>query len=121
MSTGVTYQTFVPNIGDGIAVVERSITINGGANVVDKKHIITPKGVVTEVNDEDLAILESIWLFKKHKENGFIRVEKKSVAVEKVAADMQEKDKSAPVSPDDYKDTEVKSKPKPSTNKNRGG
>lgn len=123
MSAGVTYQTFAPNVGEGIAVVEKSITINGGANVVDKKHVITPKGVVTEVSDADLEILESIWLFKKHKENGFIQVEKKSVSVEKIVADMEERDKSSPVRPEDYKDNdpEVKPKPKPTTNRNRGG
>lgn len=79
----------------------KQVTIRGGSNVANK-HFVTPKGVVTQVNDEDLEFLESNPGFKQHKENGFIKVEKKEVDVEKVVKNMREKDLSAPKTPKDF-------------------
>lgn len=83
-------------------ILER-IFINGKANVVNKNTFITPKGVVTEITDEQLKILETIPAFKNHKEAGFIKVDTSQTDPEKVAkADMTAKDKSAQLVESDF-------------------
>lgn len=74
----------------------KSILIKGGANRADKK-LVTPFGVVTNVSDEDLAILEKNEVFQTHVKNGYIKVQKSKADPEVVAADMQGRDESAPL------------------------
>lgn len=76
------------------------VVINGGTGVANDR-LITPLGVHTEVTDEQLAVLEANHTFLLHRENGFIKVEKKKQDPEKVAADMSLADPSAPVTPAD--------------------
>jgi hypothetical protein len=89
----------------GSAQIERSIVIRGGANLAplrDKSQMVlmTPRGVVTKVTDEELAFLESVEAFQRHKKRGFIAVEGKSLAIDKVVeAGMCPQDKSAPLTP----------------------
>ncbi len=94
---------------------ERAILINGGANVANK-NIITPQGVVTEVSDSDLALLKENKLFKTHLDNGFITIQEKETSVEKVVSNMESRDESAPLTPQDF---EVTGKPAPVTNKKK--
>lgn len=61
---------------DGTLAVEFSITINGGANVINPKSLVTPQGVVTFVDDRTLDKLMSIDKFRRDIERGLIRVEK---------------------------------------------
>jgi hypothetical protein len=101
MSASVVYNDFVPG-GADLPVVAKSVTIKGGAGIANK-NLITPLGVVTEIDDADLEMLNRNGIFKLHKENGFITVEKRNVDVEKVVANMGEKaDPSAPLSPADF-------------------
>jgi hypothetical protein len=81
----------------------RSVIINGGANVADK-FLVTPKGAVTIVNDEQLEVLQSNPSFKRHKDRGFILVEagKAQSDVEKAISDMTGRDESSPLVPEDY-------------------
>lgn len=48
--------------------------IFGGAGVMDKRKLITPEGVVTEITDEALETLMTIEAFKRDMDNGFIKV-----------------------------------------------
>lgn len=73
-----------------------SVFIKGGANVMPRKGDETPPGAVTEVNDEQLAILEANADFRLHLKNGFIYVTGSKVDVEAAAADMERRDASAP-------------------------
>jgi hypothetical protein len=87
---------------DGATKIEgRSIFIQGGAGVAQKaktgSDIWTPLGRMTEVSDEDMGLLERNQVFQLHQKNGFIKVQKKSADVEKVVADMNRADKSAPL------------------------
>lgn len=79
----------------------RKIFIKGGTGV-SGKHFITPKGVVTQVSDEDYCILERNSDFQRHAKNGFIKAEKRQYQPEKIARDMTQEDKSAPLTPDNY-------------------
>lgn len=81
---------------------KKGVLIKGGANV-GGKGLITPKGVVTHVSDEELEFLETVPAFQRHKAAGHITVVKSAKPdAEKVAKDMTPKDKSAPKTPDDY-------------------
>lgn len=82
----------------------KDIFIKGGANLAAAKgEIITPRGFVTEVTDEELAALEENEVFQLHKTNGFITVEKKRHAVEKVVENMEPRDQVSPAIPADFK------------------
>lgn len=106
MSTGVDYSLY-EKTPSGLTVVKKTVSINGGANVMDK-HFITPLGVVTKVSDEDLELLEANPVFKQHKADGFIKIqkndkvetsqmEKKDASAQPTAEDFKKKGKKAPV------------------------
>lgn len=95
------YRTFAKGGGD-MPVVESSILIKGGAGIANK-NMITPRGVMTTITSEELAILETNESFRMHKDNGYITVESKKADADEVAEkSMKKKDKSAPVTPADY-------------------
>lgn len=97
--------------------VIKDVVINGNANVVNKKHLITPKGAVTMVSSNQLEFLKKIDAFNKHVKAGYIKVETKSENPDVVAKDMSPKDISAPKTPDDYAS---EGKPNPVLNKKAG-
>lgn len=88
--------------GRDVKTVKWSVTIKGGANVASR-NLITPKGTLTIVSDEELALLNENAQFNRHKERGFITVEKREEKVEKVTSNMKKKDKSAPLTDADFK------------------
>jgi hypothetical protein len=87
----------------GPAVIEHEILINGKVGVANK-HLITPRGAVTSVSDEDYDVLKDNYHFKEHIKEGHILVEKKQEDVEKVITKMKKRDKSAPIVPEDYQE-----------------
>lgn len=94
-------------------VIKKSVLVKGGANVATGKgELITKYGVRTEVSDEDLKLLESSVNFQKMKEAGFITVSHHKVHAETAAAEMNKRDESAPLVPEDYTDDD-EAKPKP--------
>lgn len=104
MSASVSYAIYGKTAG-GLPIVQKEIVIEGGANVMSKKLMVTPNGVVTKVTDEELALLEAHPLFKTHQKNGFIRVSKSNPQedIAKVdTKDMQNKDASAQRVDSDY-------------------
>jgi hypothetical protein len=82
----------------GQPVVNRVVLIKGGANIMSDQ-LITPKGVVTEVSDDELAFLNTHELFLIHVKNGFLKVSKgQALDPDKVAASsLEAKDASAPL------------------------
>lgn len=84
----------------------KDVLVRGGANVINKA-LVTPKGVVTQVSDEQLKALESVPSFGRHKERGYIKVvDKDPKKPDEVAKDLN-KDKSAQLT-----DKEVKNEKK---------
>ncbi len=81
----------------------RSIIIKGGANVANK-HVLTAKGIVTQVSEADMEILKQNDHFMLHHKNGYITWEKHKEDPERVAKDMKAKDAGAPKVPEDFKD-----------------
>lgn len=96
-----------------INVVTDTIHVNGGADVINKRSLETPQGVVTEIDDEKLDKLKSHPVFKKHVADGFITILANEKDAKKAEKDL-EKDKSRQLTPDDY---EKKGKKKPTTKK----
>ena len=76
MSASVTYCVYAKTVG-GLTKVVKEITINGGANVIDK-HFVTKEGVCTEVSEEDLELLQQNRTFQQHLKNGFLKIQKRS-------------------------------------------
>jgi len=89
--------------GSDMHVQARSVLVKGGAGVTDKR-IVTPLGVVTEISAEDAALLENNPLFRRHAQKGYVRIDRVKADPEKVAADMNRIDPSAPKTPADYAD-----------------
>ncbi|MCG1038789.1 hypothetical protein KQH49_06780 [Mycetohabitans sp. B5] len=89
------------NSGNDLPIRTRAIVIKGGAGVANK-NLITPRGVVTQVTDEDLALLEKDEAFQRHVKRGFIHVERSKTDPEKVAADMTGRDQASPLVPQDF-------------------
>lgn len=79
---------------------DKVIRIAGKANVANR-NIITPRGMVTQVTDEQVAALKKNHVFKIHLDNGFLTIEKSKAEPEKVAANMTGRDKSAPDTTED--------------------
>lgn len=94
----------------------RSVIIKGGAGVATKT-LETPRGFVTQVDDDELAILERNKVFQTHVERGFITVEPKAYTLDTIIDDMSERDKSAPLRPVDFDKNE--NGPKPIKNKKK--
>lgn len=114
------YTNWLPPVERGsLPIKDTEVLIKGGANRATKM-LITPRGVVTEVDDEQLAALEKNYDFNRHTKAGHIRVRSDEVHPEvAVAADMKQKDESAPLTPMDFPDgpdgvkiTEKDDKPK---------
>lgn len=77
--------------------------VKGGANVLGRLDIQTPRGLVTSIEDNELKKLEENASFQRHRKGGFIAVEKSMKKVESVVGGMTEKDKSAQTTKSDYK------------------
>lgn len=112
LSASVRYAASEPG-GADVPVPTDGILIVGGTNVANK-NLITPRGaVITEVDADQLERLRNDDVFKLHQANGYITVSDKKEDGEKVAsADMQGRDASAPLTPEDYEDGKDGAAPK---------
>lgn len=81
-----------------------SIVINGGAGVINKKTMETPKGVITEITEEDLKFLKTQSLFNAKVEAGsyeIVESEKKA----KESSKKGKKDKGAQLTAKDFEES----------------
>lgn len=99
LSSDVIYQNTVPG-GADIPRVVAEVLIKGGAGIANDR-LITPRGVVTSVTEQQLEALRLNPVFQMHEKNGFIQVSDHSVNADTAAADMVGRDQSAPVVPQD--------------------
>ncbi|MGJ0509054.1 MAG: hypothetical protein ACR652_18425 [Methylocystis sp.] len=111
LSADQLYTTYVKG-GNDIPRPERTVLIKGGANVATK-HLLTPRGVVTQVTAEELALLRDNKLFQLHEKNGYVKVDTSKQEVEKAVTDMEPRDESSPLVPGDF---QVDNKPEPVLN-----
>ena len=81
-----------------------SIIINGGAGVINKKTMETPKGVITEITKEDLDFLKTQTLFnEKVKAGSYEIVESEKKAKE--SSKRGKKDKGAQLTAKDFEES----------------
>lgn len=93
----------------GALEIVKTITLKGGANVIDRHTLITPQGVITELSDDDFDLLEHTAFYKRMKSRGFLRpVEAKETAEDTQKAGMERKDNSAQKTEEDFPDEETK-------------
>ncbi len=94
------YTLYEPSVND-IKRPSRVITVKGGSNVADKR-LVTPNGVITPVSEADYEILKNNREFQNHVDRGYVKINRLKTDPEKIARDLEEKDKSAPITPDFY-------------------
>lgn len=107
MSAAVRYAAAIPAPADGGDLPEQTegIVIAGGTGVANK-NLMTPTGaVVTTVTAEQLEALRKDRVFLEHEKNGAISVQEHEIDGEVAASDMMDRDKSAPLTPEDYEAT----------------
>lgn len=84
---------------------ERSVLVKGGTGVAGAwNRLETPQGVVTEVTDDELSFLREQPVFQRHVENGFVHIDDKLYAPEKVAAEQNRNDPGAPLTESDFEE-----------------
>lgn len=106
MSAGVNYIDYHVN-EKGAHTVKSKVAIKGGSGVANK-NLITPLGVPTHINDAQLEMLEKNITFQEHKKAGYITVRNEEADPEKVVSqDMESRDKSAPYTPEDFKEDDL--------------
>ncbi len=86
--------------------IVKRIEIHGGHGMKHPKALDTPMGVVTRVTDEELELLEQDLTFQQQVKDGFLVVDNKKTDPAKKAADMTQKDASAPLTPKDFEKSE---------------
>lgn len=103
LAASVNYDNHSTGGGD-LPVPSEPIVIQGGANIPDK-YMRTPDGaVVTPVTEAQLEALKLNPVFQLHEKNGFIKISDKKHDTEKVAADMEGRDNSAPLVEGDFQE-----------------
>lgn len=120
MAASVTY-AFYTKGANKINVVTDEITVNGGADVINKRSLETPSGVVTELTDEQIDKLKTHPVFKMHLANGAVAILGSEKEAKKADEDLN-KDKSSQLTPEDYEKGNnekqvAKKKSKPKTKK----
>lgn len=105
LANDTTYANYAKG-GADLPSTTKKIKIKGGVGVPDKKEN-TVQGVVTEVSDEEHEHLQKNAVFQRHLKNGFVFVSDKARDPEKVAADMESRDPSAPIVPEDFDKTDT--------------
>lgn len=104
MSAPVRYCAAVEGGGD-LPVPQDGIVIAGGTGVANK-NLITPTGAVaTRVTGEQLEQLRTDRVFNEHLKNGYLLVSAGEKDAEVVASDMESRDASAPLTPQDFEAT----------------
>lgn len=81
-----------------------AVVINGGADVINKTTLETPKGVITEVTNEELEFLQTQWLFQEKVKQGSYEIVKSQKEAEKASKKRGKKDKGAQLTSDDFKE-----------------
>ena len=114
LAADVDYTPYVKGGGD-LPVAQPAIRIKGGAGVANDR-VISPVGVMTEIEADQLMLLRSDAVFVLHEANGYIKLSEKAHEVEAVTGDMQGRDNSAPAIPEDF---ENEPGPKPAASNKR--
>jgi hypothetical protein len=87
--------------GADLPVVAHTVFLKGGTGVANDR-LVTPQGIATEITAEDAAALAQNPVFNLHAENGFVKIEGRSMDPEAAAGDMNANDEGRQLGPDDF-------------------
>lgn len=107
LAAAVSYTGYAEPKGDNLPQVAMSVVVNGGAGVANKRTLQTPRGVVTEVTEEEAKFLAGHSVFQIHLKNGFVQISDKNADGDEAAADMTGRDESAPLVDEDFSDNDA--------------
>jgi len=96
------YVEYAKNPDKSLNRITRKVLIQGGANVANRKTLVTPNGVVTKVSAEDYAWLQDNKMFKFHEKAGYLRVVLVKPDTDEVIKDMVDRSDDSPIKPEDY-------------------
>jgi len=106
VSTDVAFEEYHPAPENSIPQVKRRVVIRGGANCATKQ-LITPRGVATQISDDDYLWLTThpqvLDSFQRFVNDGFMQVDNRKEDPDAVASGMEAADGSAPKTPADFK------------------
>lgn len=103
LASSVSYPLYGEAVAGGIRPVLDEIKVRGGAGVVASgEGLLTPRGVVTAITEEQAAMLRKNDVFKLHEKNGFVAISADELTGDAAAALLEGRDHSAPVVPQDY-------------------
>lgn len=105
LSNGTEIVDWDVNPINNIPARKYSVVIKGGANVVNRKGLITPLGVMTEITQEQMDFLNSQPMFLQHVKDGWMTCVKAGGWRDDpdiVAANMASRDGCSPDKPEDY-------------------
>jgi hypothetical protein len=94
-TTPVSFVEYSPHVANRVPTVKRKVIIKGGANR-PTKHLLTPRGIATEVSAEDMDFLSKDVKFQKMVKEGFMTFASDEREIDRVVSDMKAKDNSAP-------------------------
>lgn len=104
LASDVLYQNHAPG-GADLPVVISEVMVKGGAGVANDR-LTTPRGVATEITEQQAEALRANPVFAMHEQNGFVQISDARVDADVAAADMTGRDNSAPIVPEDLKPEE---------------
>lgn len=105
LASDVNYTNYEKGGGD-LPVELPAVHVKGGAGVANDR-LITPRGVVTEVTEEQVQYLRENTVFQLHEANGFVQISDAKVDGDVAAADMTGRDNSAPIVPEALREDEL--------------
>ena len=104
------YQNYSTPPHGGQPTPVESVMIGGGANVAPQ-NLITPRGVLTVINDKQYEILKRNFVFNQHVKSGHIVVRDSNIDPDKAAQkDMEAEDGSAPLTPKKLQELNIAAK-----------
>ncbi len=103
LSNGQDYRNYSNAPGNDMPNIETTVSIKGGANVVQKDgDYLAKPAMVTEITEEQYDALKANKVFQLHEKNGHVHVSAAKAPAHEVAKDMTAKDGSAQKKPSDY-------------------
>lgn len=107
LAADVSYTGYAKQENDNVPQVQMAVVVKGGAGVANKRTLITPRGVVTEVTEEEAIFLAGHPVFQIHLKNGFVQISDAKADGDDAAADMTGRDESAPLVDEDFSDNDA--------------
>lgn len=83
-------------------VTVKKIVVKGKSNVRDPKTFVMPDGVITEVTDEDAALIAADPLYKQYEQNGMMKLVSSKAGARSAKEDLGDKDGAAQLTAEDY-------------------